>query len=101
MMQWLTRIVGAIFGLKFFMSGVLMVIIAIVMYNGVVEIIQETMNFALTQINGVTTGTIPSPSITGFAGWFLAQVKLAECFAVMVTAISIKFVLRKIPFLKW
>lgn len=98
---WVAKVVGSVFGLKFFMSGVLMTIIGIILYNMVVEIIEEVMNFALTQINGVSTGAVISPTISGFAGWFLTQVKLPECFAIMVTCISIRFILRKIPFLKW
>lgn len=98
---WVARVVGSVFGLKFFMSGVLMSIIGIILYNLVVDVIEEVMNFTLTQINGVTTTGIASPTISGFAGWFLAQIKLPECFAIMVTCISIRFILRKIPFLKW
>jgi hypothetical protein len=101
MISWIARLISSVFTLKFFMSGVMMTIIAIVLYNGVVEIIQEVMNFALTQVNGVAVDGISSPSISGFAGWFLAQVKVPECVAVIVSMISIKFVLRKIPFLKW
>lgn len=101
MIAWLARILGATFGLKFFMSGVLMTIIGVVLYNIIVDVIEEVMNFALAQVNGVSAGSITSPTISGFAGWFLAQVKLPECFAIMVTCISIRFILRKIPFLKW
>lgn len=98
---WLSRLLGGVFSLKFFAGGLMMTILAVVLYNGVVLMIEESLNFALGQINGVSTGTITSPSLTGFGGWFLAQVKMPECFAVMVTCVSIKFVLRKIPFLKW
>src|SRR5665647_1100004 len=98
---WIARVVGSVFGLKFFMSGVFMTIGGIILYNFLVDVVEEVMNFALTQINGVSTEGITSPTITGFAGWFLAQIKMPECFAVMVTCITIRFVLRKIPFLKW
>jgi len=101
MIAYLARLLGGLFGLKFFIGGVLMTILGIVLYNGVVGIIEEVMNFALAQINGVSMGSVTSPTISGFGGWMLAQLKFAECFAVIVTAVSIKFVLRKIPFLKW
>ncbi|PKN53386.1 MAG: hypothetical protein CVU55_01830 [Deltaproteobacteria bacterium HGW-Deltaproteobacteria-13] len=83
------------------MSGVYMVILGIILYNLVVEILEEVMNYAITTIGGVSVAGFTSPSLTGFAGWFLAQIKLPESFAVMVTCISIKFILRKIPFLHW
>jgi uncharacterized membrane protein YhdT len=101
MLAWLSRVVGSIFGLKFFMGGVLMTVLGVVLYNALVGIVEEVMTFTVSQIGGAGVGSISSPSITGFAGWFLAQVKLPECFAVMVSAVAIKFVLRKIPFLKW
>jgi len=101
MLKFLSSIVGSIFSLKFFISGGMMVILAIVLYNLAVEVIQEIMNFAIAQISGYSSTSVTSPTISGFAGWFLAQIKLPECFSVMVSAISIRFILRKIPFLHW
>lgn len=83
------------------MSGVLMTILGIVLYNALVGIVQEVLNFALTQISGVSAGTITNPTLTGFAAWFLSSIRLPEAFAIIVTCVSIKFVLRKIPFVKW
>lgn len=101
MIAWLARIVGSVFGLKFFLGGVIMSILAIVLYNGLVGVIEETLNFAVAQISGVEYGSFTSPSISGFAGWFLAQLKLPECISVICSAVAIKFILRKIPFIKW
>ena len=98
---WFSRILAGMFGSKVFMSGVLMVILSIVLYNLAVEMIEESMNFALVQINGESVSGYQNPSISGFAGWFLAQVKLPEAVAVIVSCTSIRFILRKIPFLKW
>ncbi|MEN6461034.1 MAG: hypothetical protein ABFC94_06680 [Syntrophomonas sp.] len=101
MIALISRLLGSVFTLKFFMSGVMMTILAVVLYNLCVTTIQEVFNFAIEQIGQAGIGSVSIPSITGFAGWFLAQVKLPECLSVMVSAISIKFILRKIPFLKW
>jgi hypothetical protein len=101
MFAWFARILGGIFGLKGFASGVMMVVLGVVLYNGVVLIVEECMNFAVAQIGGVSTGTITSPTITGFAGWFLSTIKVPESFAIMVSCVAIKFVLKKIPFIKW
>lgn len=101
MLAWLAKIVGSVFGLKFFMGGVLMAVLGVVLYNLIVSTIEEVFNFAIAQMGGVSSAGITSPTITGFAGWFLAAVKMPECFAVVVAAVALRFVLRKIPFLKW
>lgn len=101
MVAWLARIVGSVFGLKFFIGGLLMTILAVILYNGLVGVVEEVLNFAVAQISGLEYGAVASPSVSGFAGWFLAQLKLPECLSVIVTAVSIRFILRKIPFIKW
>lgn len=101
MVALISRLLGSVFTLKFFMSGVMMTILAVVLYNLCVTTIQEVFNFAIEQIGQAGVGSVSNPSITGFAGWFLAQVKLPECLSVIISAVSIKFILRKIPFLKW
>lgn len=101
MLAWLAKIVGSVFGLKFFMGGILMTVLGVILYNLIVSTIEEVFNFAIAQMAGVSSAGITSPTISGFAGWFLTQVKFPECFAVMVSAVALRFVLRKIPFLKW
>lgn len=101
MFIWLSRIVSSVFSLKFFAGGLMMAILGVVLYNIIVEVVQETLNFGIAQISGVSSSGISSPSISGFAGWFLANIKVPETFAVIVTCVALKFVLRKIPFLNW
>jgi hypothetical protein len=101
MFAWFSKILASVFGVKFFMAGILMTVLGIVLYNFVVGMVDETLTFAVGQISGVTTGTIVNPTLSGFAGWFFGSIKLPEAFSVMVTCVSIKFVLRKIPFLNW
>jgi len=62
--------------MKMFMGGLLMTILGVVIYNLAVEMIEEVMNFTITQINGVEFQSMNTPSISGFAGWILASVKL-------------------------
>lgn len=101
MIKWLALNLGGIFTLKTFIGGLFMTILAVVLYNAAVAGIEEALNFAVAAASNASPGTVASPSITGFAGWFLTQCKVPECFAVMVSCVSIKFILRKIPFLKW
>lgn len=101
MFAWFSRILSGVFSIKFFMGGIFMMILAIILYNLIVEVVEETLNFGIAQISGVSAQGISSPTISGFAGWFIASIKVPETFAVIVTCISLKFVLKKIPFLKW
>lgn len=101
MIKWLAANLTGIFTLKTFMGGLMMTVLAIVLYNLSVEMIEEALNFAVAQASNNQSGSISSPTITGFAGWALAQLKVPECFSVMVSCVSIKFILRKIPFLHW
>jgi hypothetical protein len=103
MFAWLARIFGAIIGQKLFMSGIFMTVGAIILYNLIVEVVDELMTFSLAQISGAGpgVGSVISPTITGFAGWWIAELKVPEAFAVIVSFVSVKFMLRKIPFLRW
>lgn len=101
MFAWAARLLGGIFSLKFFMSGVLMTIIGVVVYNLLVDIVQEVFNYAIAQAGGVASSGFTSPTITGFAGWFLSQMYVPQTFAVIVSCVIIRFTLRKIPFLNW
>lgn len=98
---WLSRILASLFGMKFFMGGLMMTILALILYNLICEVVGETLNFAVAQIGGVTAATITNPTISGAAGYVLGAIKFPEAFSIMVTCVSIKFILRKIPFIKW
>lgn len=101
MVRWLLSIITGISGLKVFMGGGLMIILGITVYNLVVDIIEEVLNFVLAQVNGVSVGNVVQPSITGFAAWALTGLKFPECISVITSMIVLRFVLRKIPFLRW
>jgi hypothetical protein len=101
MFAWLGRIVGAVYGLKGFMGVLFMSIIGIIFYNLVVGLIGEALNFVVSEMNGTAYGTVTSPSISGFAGWALSELKIPECIGIITSFVAIKFVLRKIPLLRW
>lgn len=77
--------------------------LAIGAYNLVCEIIQESLTFALNQISGVVApdGGGSGINITGAGGWLLTQLRFPECVAFVISCVSIKFIARKIPFVKW
>ncbi len=101
MLKAIYALLGGLFTFKTFMSGILMTILAIILYNLFVESTQEILNFTLAKINGVDTSGIANPSVSGFAGWAVAQLKLPEALSVIASAVSIRFLLRKIPFINW
>jgi len=101
MIGWLAKLLGSVFGLKVFMSGLFMSILGIISYNLVCEVIQEVLNFGLAKVGAVSVTGITGPSISGFAAWFAVQLRVPECVAVMVSFATLGFVLRKIPFLRW
>lgn len=101
MLKWLASILGGIIGIRSVLTGVFMVILAIVFYNLLVEVLQEIMVFTITQISDVGPDSITNPSLPGFGGWFAAQIKLPECISVMSSCVAVRFVARKVPFLKW
>ncbi len=101
MFAWLSRLLSGIFGLKTFMSVIFMTIIGIILYNLACDVIEEILDFTISNISGSPEGVITSVSFSGFAGWVICQLKIPECVAVMVSCISIRFILRKIPFLHW
>ncbi len=101
MFAWFGRVLGGIFGLKTFLNVVFMAVLGIIFYNLACDIIEEVLNFTLSNISGSPQGTITSPSFSGFAGWVISNLKIPECVSVVVSCVSIRFILTKIPFLHW
>lgn len=101
MIAGIVRIVTALFSIKAFVGVGLPLILGIIGYNVVVELIQEVMTFALSEMGAVSTSGIANPTISGFAAWLAIQFRIPECVAVMVNMATLAFVMRKIPFLKW
>jgi hypothetical protein len=100
MIKWLAALLGSVFTFKTFLSVMFMAILGIIFYNLMVEVIQESMNFALTKM-GDAPGSVSAGSISGFSGWVAAQCKVPECISVIGSGVATKFILRKIPFIKW
>lgn len=101
MFAWFARLLSGVFSLKVFAGGLFMTILGVVAYNLIVDVVAETLEFATAKISGQTVEGVINPNITGFTGWFLGQIKIPEVFAVITTIVFLKWMLRKIPFLKW
>ena len=101
MIAWIARILGSVFGLKIFLGEGLMVIVSIVFYNLMTEVISEAMTFALSEMNGVSIDGFAMPSISGFGAWMATIYRIPECVSVIVAFAVSRFILTKIPFLRW
>jgi len=101
MIRYLSLILGGIFSVKSFFAGFMVICLGIIFYNLAAEILQEVLNFAISQVSGTSFETPANPSFSGFAGWFLGQLKIPECISVFVSAVAIRFILKKIPFINW
>ncbi len=100
MILWMTRIIAAIFGTRSFLAVGFMAILGIILYNLAAEIMVEIFNFALGKIGAVDISGTIAP-ITGFSAWLLTQLRFTECISVIMSTVATKFILRKIPFIRW
>jgi len=89
-------------GWKASIFALVTVTLGIVLYNLVVEITEEVMDFALAAV-GVYSANIPDSLIqlTGIGLWCAEKVGLSSLIGLAVTFISAKWMIVKIPFLKW
>lgn len=102
MFKWFSAMITGMFSMKAFMGGLFMTVLGVVLYNLAVSMIEESLDYALTEINSVSQGqSISSASISGFAGWFLANLKVPEMLSVIITCVILRWTLIKIPFFRW
>lgn len=89
-------------GWKAAIFSMVTVTLGIVLYNLVVEITEEVMDFALAAV-GLYSANLPDTLIqlTGIGLWCADKVGLAALISLAVTFIGTKWLLVKIPFVKW
>lgn len=104
----LTTVFGGLLGgWKTFVGGILLKItLALVLYNLVAEVLSEMLVWVADKLGAVSAGSGMETSLdlTGFSGllgWLGDVLRVPEQVAVMSTCVLAKFMLRKIPFLKW
>lgn len=90
-------------GWRVFFGGLLMTILSVVLYNLVVEVLGEVLEFVIDQLQGVSgpSGSSGVMSFTGFGAWWVTHLRLPECLSFILSCVVIKWTVRKIPFLKW
>ena len=82
----------------------LVAFLGIGLYNLVVDIIQEVFDFASASMSAVNMGDGPPTSameFAGLAGYLATQLRLPECLSWVMSITLLKWLLAKIPFVKW
>lgn len=98
----ITAFLSSLLSIRALMYFLIVTVIGVVLYNLTVDIVTEVENFALSRLSGVSSPTMPSlGSISGFAAWIAGELKINQCISVVTSVISLKWILRKIPFLHW
>jgi hypothetical protein len=100
-MVGILRLIMGVTALKVFLGGLFMTIIGIVMYNVITDLINEALIFTLTQMDSLDVGSGATATYTGVAAWFADKLCFQEMLAFMISMITLKWMLRKIPFMKW
>ena len=104
LLGWFGTAITTVFGgWKIFLVVTVMSFATVYFYNLISGLLQEALTFVTTQTNaaGVPSGMTSGYSFTGFAGYMLSVLKVPQCMAFIISVMSLKFMLRKIPFIKW
>jgi hypothetical protein len=98
---------GVLGGWRTWVGGVLIkVILVVVLYNVAAVFIGDILTWVLGKlaaVSGPTGGiaTFDVATISSLAGWLVNKMMIPQCFAYMISCILLKWMLRKIPFVRW
>ena len=82
-----------------FILFIVFIIMPILLYNIAVDLIFDLMSYAIESINGNSIEPV-TISITGMGGWMADRMQIPECISIIMTAISVRFTMNFIPFLR-
>lgn len=87
------------FGVKALIASVMFVALPLVIYNVFSVILIEIMEFTMSYVSesGVSDLTV---ELTGMGGWIANQIMLPQAFGVFMSFVSIRFVMRFLPFFR-
>lgn len=105
LIAFLSAAVAGILGWKVFLTGGFLVALFIGMYGLLLTALGEMLNFTVTAFESLP-GEPGDPqslamSFSGLAGWLLTCWKVPECLTFMVQAVMFRWVVTKIPFIRW
>lgn len=83
---------------KAMLTALFVVVLPLVLNNFLYDIIQALMTWVNGQISSNSIDA--SNSFTGLAAWLINRLRLPECLSVLVSALTLKTILRHVPFLR-
>lgn len=82
---------------KVLLTTLFTVVLPVVLNNFLYDFVQAIF----TWINGqVSPGAFTNPAFTGYAAWFIEQLKLPDCLSVIMGGIILRLILRHVPFMR-
>lgn len=85
---------------KYFIKAVIIVAIPLAILMGINMFMNEVIEWTVTQIGAVNVGDITTYQITGIAFYLVNALGLDTAMGAIISALSIKFTLKCIPFLR-
>lgn len=101
---WLGAALTALFaGWRVFLVVGFMSFLTVYFYNLASDIISEVLTWVTTQAGAqqLQQGQTSIFNFTGFLGYMLGALKVPQCMSFIISMVALKFLLRKIPFIKW
>ena len=71
------------------------------LWNKLTEFFAFVLDWGLAQVSALGGPDTVVVEYTGLAAWFAIHLKFPECLTIMFTCLSIKWILRKIPVIRW
>lgn len=84
--------------------GVLVIVMGILGYNLMCDFLRDALQWVSTQMSSVSSpGGMPTAGLVvgNLAGWFATKLKIIQCLSFIFNAIVAKWLIVKVPFLKW
>ena len=85
--------------MKTFIIGVFYIGIPILLYNILVSLIFDFIDFGMNYIADANMDSVVI-QLTGMGGWMAQQIMLPQAFSIFISFLSIRFIMRFIPFIK-
>ncbi len=102
--SWLGGILGTLFvGWKGFFVLTFLSFLGINLYNLFVEIAEEITSFIVASTSAIQspTGSSLVAEFAGVAGYLATHLRLVECISFILNIVILKWLVVKIPLLKW
>lgn len=99
----IATMVAAFTSWKTLMTLVLVTALGITIYNVAADLLEAVLQWVMSEVSAVPVGELPSGMVqlSGLGAWMAQQTYLHEQVGIAITAVSLKWLVVKIPFLKW